>query len=131
MTTSSAETPKVFISYTHDSPEHVDRVLELADRLRAGGVDAHVDQYETSPPEGWPRWTVRQIEEADYVLTVFTETYQRRFKGEEESGIKRMRDVTVEERLAKLRFRHLPPAEMEPGLLEPEQLEVIDQEGGH
>src|SRR5690349_21637061 len=84
--TSSSESPKVFISYTHDSAEHVDRVLTLADRLRSEGIDAHIDQYETSPPEGWPRWTVRQIEAADYVLCVFTETNQSRFKGEEEAG---------------------------------------------
>jgi tetratricopeptide (TPR) repeat protein len=86
MTTSSAESPKIFISYTHDSPEHVDRVLSLADRLLQNGVDAHLDQYETSPPEGWPRWMNRQIEEADYVLVVCTEVYQRRFKGAEEAG---------------------------------------------
>lgn len=84
--TSSSESPKVFISYTHDSPEHVDSVLALANRLRGEGIDAHIDQYETSPPEGWPRWTVKQIEAADYVLCVFTEIYQRRFRGEEEAG---------------------------------------------
>jgi hypothetical protein len=44
--------PRVFISYSHDSPEHADRVLALADRLRAEGIDCHLDQYETSPPEG-------------------------------------------------------------------------------
>ncbi len=27
--------PRVFLSYSHDSPQHVDRVLALADRLRA------------------------------------------------------------------------------------------------
>jgi tetratricopeptide (TPR) repeat protein len=86
MTTSSAESPKVFISYTHDSPEHMDRVLDFANRLRAEGVDANLDQYETSPPEGWPRWTNRQIEEADYVLVACTETYQGRFNGTDESG---------------------------------------------
>jgi Tfp pilus assembly protein PilF len=86
MTTSSAESPKVLISYAHESPEHVDRVLSLADRLLAGGVDCNLDQYETSPPEGWPRWASRQIEESDYVLVVCTEVYQRRFKGTEEAG---------------------------------------------
>ncbi|HEY0172380.1 MAG TPA: SEFIR domain-containing protein [Pyrinomonadaceae bacterium] len=86
MTTSSAASPKVFISYTHDSPEHMGRVLSLSDRLRAEGVDCHIDQYETSPPEGWPRWTSRQIEEADYVLVVCTGVYERRFKGSEEAG---------------------------------------------
>ncbi len=86
MTDSETESPKVFISYTHDSPEHIDRVLHLADRLRAEGVDCRLDQYETSPSEGWPRWMDRQIEWAVYVLVICTETYQRRFKGIEEPG---------------------------------------------
>jgi len=45
----------VFISYSHDSREHMDRVLELSNRLRADGIDCHIDQYEMSLPEGWPR----------------------------------------------------------------------------
>ncbi len=44
--------PKVFISNSHDSPEHIDRVLALANRLRADGVDAEVDQYEINPAGG-------------------------------------------------------------------------------
>jgi tetratricopeptide (TPR) repeat protein len=74
--------PKVFISYSHDSEEHKDRVLALSDRLCADGIDCIIDQYyETSPPEGWPRWCDRKIEEADFVLVVCTETYEQRFKG--------------------------------------------------
>jgi formylglycine-generating enzyme required for sulfatase activity len=80
------EHPKVFISYTHDSPEHRDRMLTLSDRLRADGIDCQIDQYEESPPEGWPRWMLNQIENADFVLVVCTETYARRFRGREESG---------------------------------------------
>ncbi len=71
--------PEVFISYSHDSREHMERVLALSNRLRADGVDCHLDQYETSPPEGWPRWTVNQFEKADFVLVVCTEIYNRRF----------------------------------------------------
>ena len=78
--------PKVFISYSHDSPEHKSRVRELSDRLRRYGVDSNIDQYEQSPPEGWPRWMERQIEEAEFVLVVCTETYVRRFRGVEEAG---------------------------------------------
>jgi hypothetical protein len=78
--------PKVFISYSHDSPEHKSRVRELSDRLRQEGVDSNIDQYEQSPPEGWPRWMERQIEEADFVLVVCTETYERRFRGVEKAG---------------------------------------------
>ncbi len=78
--------PRVFISYSHDSPAHMDRVLELADRLRAEGVDATLDQYQTSPPEGWPRWMEAQLADADFVLVVCTPTYARRFGGREAPG---------------------------------------------
>ena len=49
-------TPTVFISYSHDSAEHADHVLALADRLRQDGIDCTIDQYETAPAEGWPKW---------------------------------------------------------------------------
>ena len=42
------EAPKVFISYSHDSPEHAELVLALSDRLRQDGIDSHIDQYEMS-----------------------------------------------------------------------------------
>jgi formylglycine-generating enzyme required for sulfatase activity len=83
----SPQPPKVFISYSHDSAEHRDRVLWLSDRLRADGVDCVIDRYEISPPEGWPRWMRRQIHESDFTLIVCTETYQRRFNNDEEAGV--------------------------------------------
>ena len=78
--------PKVFISYSHDSLEHSDRVRELSDRLRADGVDCTLDQYEISPSEGWPRWTDNQISDAEFVLMICTETYYRRVMGKENPG---------------------------------------------
>lgn len=77
---------KVFISYSHDSSEHKDRVLQLSNRLRSEGVDCNIDQYETSPSQGWSRWMIDQIDEADYVLIICTKNYERRFKGKEEVG---------------------------------------------
>ncbi len=77
--------PKVFISYSHDSQEHFDRVLLLSDTLREWGIDCHIDQYELAPAD-WLRWMERRIREADFVLIVCTETYCRRFNGEEEPG---------------------------------------------
>lgn len=77
---------RVFVSYSHDSPGHVQRVLELANRLRSQGVDCHVDQYEVSPPEGWPAWMEDQIRSARFVLVVCTEVYARRVAGQEEPG---------------------------------------------
>jgi tetratricopeptide (TPR) repeat protein len=80
------EPPAVFISYSHDSPEHEAKVLALADRLRADGIDAVLDQYESSPPEGWDLWGQEQVQAARFVLVVCTPTYRRRFDGEEEPG---------------------------------------------
>src|SRR6266851_3544838 len=88
MTNNEARPPTVFISYSHepDSPEHADRVLALSDHLRADGIDCILDQYQDSPPEGFPRWMDRQIRDADYVLMICTPTYYRRVMGEEEPG---------------------------------------------
>jgi TIR domain len=86
MTTNEARPPTVFISYSHDSPEHADRVLALSDHLRADGIDCILDQYQDSPPEGFPRWMDRQIRDADFVLMICTPTYSRRVMGEEEPG---------------------------------------------
>lgn len=77
---------KVFISYSHDSKGHKNRVFELSERLRSEGVDCHIDQYEMAPAEGWPRWMRNQIRWADFVLVVCTENYQRRYEGTESAG---------------------------------------------
>jgi TIR domain len=91
--------PRVFISYSHDSDEHRDRVLDLADRLRSDGIDAMIDQYIQSPPEGWAGWCEAEIEKACFVLMVCTETYLRRVRRQERPGVGR--GVLWEARLIK------------------------------
>jgi hypothetical protein len=86
MSFTTGESINVFISYSHDSPEHLGRVLSLSDRLRRDGIDCLIDQYEVSPRAGWPRWTMSQIEDARYVLIVCSETYHRRVRGREATG---------------------------------------------
>ncbi|MCA9712622.1 MAG: TIR domain-containing protein, partial [Myxococcales bacterium] len=78
---------RVFISYSHDSDAHRDRVLAFADRLRAEGIEAQLDQYVAHPPEGWPSWAQQQIVEADFTILVCTATYNLRFEGKEAAGI--------------------------------------------
>jgi hypothetical protein len=41
--------PQVFISYSHDSPQHDRQVFELAGQLRNEGIDCMIDQYELAP----------------------------------------------------------------------------------
>lgn len=86
MASSEVSHPKVFISYSHDLHEHEDRVLALSDRLCGDGIDCILDQYEDSPPEGFPRWMDRQIRSADFVLMICTPTYYSRVMGEEVPG---------------------------------------------
>lgn len=75
-------TPTVFISYSHDSPEHCAHVLALADALRAHGIAAEIDQYEVRPAQGWARWCEEQLrpDVSDFLLIVCTETYLSRIE---------------------------------------------------
>ena len=78
---------KVFISYSHDSDAHREFVRGISDRLRKEGLDCLIDLYVNGfPPEGWQRWMENQIESADFVLLVCTETYLRRYRGQETGG---------------------------------------------
>ena len=61
---------RVFISYSHETSEHDRGVMDLANRLRADGVDCRLDQDQTSPTQGWPRWMLDQVRLADVVLTL-------------------------------------------------------------
>jgi hypothetical protein len=79
--------PTVFISYSHDSTEHQDRVLKLANKLRSEGIDCLLDQYEDSPPEGWPKWMDRKVKNSDFVLVVCTQIYYNRVIGDDEKGM--------------------------------------------
>jgi hypothetical protein len=58
----------IFISYSRDSALHEEKVLSLSDKLRSEGIDCILDQYESSPPEGWPKWMDREIIKAKFVL---------------------------------------------------------------
>ncbi|MBR3917951.1 MAG: TIR domain-containing protein [Clostridia bacterium] len=78
--------PKVFISYSQDSVELADQVLQFSNHLRQEGIDTSLDQYEESPPEGWPRWMERQIEESDFVIIIGSSGYQQKVLGKTDGG---------------------------------------------
>jgi hypothetical protein len=74
---------KVFISYSHDSPEHSERVLDLAFSLRGNGIDVELDQFHNEEIVDWPRWCNEAIsrEHSDFVLCVCTAEFKRRIEG--------------------------------------------------
>src|SRR3989344_6483764 len=70
--------PKVFISYSHDSPEHKLWVLNLATKLRNNGIDAILDQWELRPGEDIPSFMEKHIKNSDYILMVCTDEYVKK-----------------------------------------------------
>lgn len=77
---------RVFVSYAHESSGHMAIVASFVDALRQDGVEAIFDKDMEVPPEGWPRWTERQIRESDFVLLIPSKTYAKRLRGEESEG---------------------------------------------
>jgi hypothetical protein len=81
--------PRVLISYSHDSPAHKERTLELAQSLRGDGIDARIDQFVPAPAQGWPQWMEDELRQADFVIVVCTKSYRRRFEATEAPGVGR------------------------------------------
>jgi hypothetical protein len=42
--------------------------------LRRDGIDARLELFERSPPQGWPLWCARQILDSNYGLPVCTKS---------------------------------------------------------
>ena len=86
-----AEYPKVFISYSHDSPEHKRWVSELGAKLRHKGVDAILDQWDLGPGDDVTQFMERGIIDSDRVLVVCTDSYVSKANaGEGGVGYERM-----------------------------------------
>lgn len=67
--------PSVFISYSHDSAEHKEWVLDFATTLRNRGIDAILDQWDLKPGDDLPHFMETQLDSADYILMICTEKY--------------------------------------------------------
>nr|VFK36388.1 MAG: SEFIR domain-containing protein [Candidatus Kentron sp. SD]VFK38614.1 MAG: SEFIR domain-containing protein [Candidatus Kentron sp. SD] len=85
-TSSRSGNPVVFISYSHDSKKHKNRVKGLAQSLSRDGCECRLDLYKDTD-EDWPSWMTRQLREADFILCVVTPTYKKRFNDEELPGV--------------------------------------------
>ena len=70
-----AEHPKVFISYSHDSPEHKQWVSELGAKLRHNGVDTILDQWDLGLGDDRTLFMERGVKESDRVLVICTDSY--------------------------------------------------------
>ncbi len=70
-----ARPPKVFLSYSWDSPEHRQWVAGLGVLLRQRGIDVTLDQWHVRGGEDLAAFMERSIRESDRVLVICTENY--------------------------------------------------------
>ena len=70
---------KVFISYSHDSIEHRNNILQIAQNLRKEGFNCSLDSYAKDLCTGWQTWMRDQIIKSDFVIMVFTLSYYNCF----------------------------------------------------
>ena len=73
-----AEHPKVFISHSHDTPEHRRWVSELSAKLHRKGVNVILDQWELRPGDDGTQFMERGIRNSDRVLVICTDSYVRK-----------------------------------------------------
>ena len=78
--------PSVFVSYTHENPDHKRWVAQLATDLRAYGVDATLDQWDLQLGDDLTLFMEHGIREAARVLLVCTPAYMRK-ANEGEGGV--------------------------------------------
>ncbi|MGO9973626.1 MAG: SEFIR domain-containing protein [Solirubrobacteraceae bacterium] len=72
----------VFVSYAHESLEHVEAVRSLWILLRSLGVDARLDLPAGERRQDWPVWMLREVRAAEFVLVVASREYRRRAEGD-------------------------------------------------
>ena len=72
------EHPKVFISYSHDSPTHKQWVSELGAKLRQNGIDVILDQWDLHLGDDMTRFMEVGVKSSDRVLVICTDNYVRK-----------------------------------------------------
>lgn len=72
--------PRVFVSYSWDSPEHIEWVRNLVSALRASGVDAISDMTHLRLGQNLPHF-MEQTADCERVIVICTENYMNRANG--------------------------------------------------
>ncbi|MET8998208.1 SEFIR domain-containing protein [Amycolatopsis sp. Hca4] len=74
--------PRVFVTYSHDTPEHKKLVERFAAFLRTGiGLDVHLDAWYDNVRRDWSLWATEQLTKADFIVVVASPDYKRRADG--------------------------------------------------
>ena len=93
----AAGSPRVFVSYAHDSEQHKAAVKALCQLLKDAGVSVLADHNEPPSRQAWNEWMTIGITRSDYVIVVASPVY--RSAGLYELGRRTHRGVQEEYRL--------------------------------
>ncbi|MBK6850466.1 MAG: TIR domain-containing protein [Burkholderiales bacterium] len=66
---------RAFISYSHDSPEHIEWVTQLAGALKATGLEIRLDKWHLAYGQDINRFMENEILESDLIFVICTPTY--------------------------------------------------------
>jgi hypothetical protein len=69
---------KVFVSYSHDSPEHKQWVTDFSSNLVKNGIDVILDQWDLGLGDDVPKFMEKSVSSSDRVLMICTELYVRK-----------------------------------------------------
>lgn len=72
------QVPKIFVSYSHDTPSHKKWVGEFASKLVDNRIDVIFDQWDLSPGDDIIKFMEKSVAEADRVLMICSEAYVRK-----------------------------------------------------
>lgn len=78
------ENPTVFVSYSHDSPEHCDWVLDLSTRLVRNGVEVVLDRWDATLGSDLQSFMEKAAAESPRIIAIVSESYRQ--KANERSG---------------------------------------------
>ena len=67
--------PRIFLSYSHEEPEHGQWVMDLGKLLRENGVDAYLDKWDLVPGQDTTYFMESQIRDSDFVILICTPIY--------------------------------------------------------
>ena len=100
--------PTVFISYSHDSEDHKDWVLQLATRLRSNGVNVLLDRWNLKLGHDLAAFMERGLSESNRVLCICSESYVKKSNGGQ-GGVGYEKQIITAELLADLNTNWVVP----------------------
>ena len=80
--------PKVFISYSWDTEQEKEKIVNFANTLRKYGINCIIDRFRPriNPNLPWSAWIDKHMLEADCILVVCSSNYKECFESLEENG---------------------------------------------